>query len=119
MQPTPVAAWSLFATYAELERRGDENFRQYKRRLLDEAMYGADFLVRMKSPNGSFYRTVDAPGPAKRAEDRVIGKEGVGFAIKTVATKNNFTVGTRQTIGGSYPYEVGYRSGAGMAIAAL
>jgi Glycosyl hydrolase family 9/Cellulase N-terminal ig-like domain len=119
MQPTPVAAWSLFATYAELERRGDENFRQYERRLLDEAMYGADFLVRMKSPNGSFYRTVDAPGPGKRPEDRRIGKEGVGFAIKTFTTKDDFSIGSRQTIAGEYPYEVGYRSGAGVAIAAL
>ena len=119
MQPTPVADWSLFKSYAELARRGQTNFLQYERRLLDEAMYGADFLVRMKSPDGSFYRTVDAPGPAKRAEDRFIGKEGVGFAIKTVATKNNFNIGTRQTIGGTYPYEVGYRSGAGMAIASL
>ena len=119
MQPTPVADWSLFKSCAELERRGNPSFRQYERRLLDEAMYGADFLVRMKSPDGSFYRTVDAPGPAKRAEDRFIGKEGVGFAIKTVDTKNNFNIGTRQTIPGSYPYEVGYRSGAGLSIADL
>ncbi len=119
MQPTPVAAWSLFATYRELERRNDQNFKQYQRRLLDEAMYGADFLVRMKSPGGSFYRTVDAPGPGKRPEDRRIGKEGVGFAIKTVQTKNNYSIGDRRTIPGEFPYEVGYRSGAGLAIAAL
>ena len=119
MQPTPVADWSLFKSYEELDRRGDQNFQQYKRRLLDEAMYGADFLVRMKNPGGSFYRTVDAPGPGKRPEDRFIGKEGVGFAIKTVQTKNNFSIGDRITIPGEFPYEVGYRSGAGVAIAAL
>ncbi len=119
MQPTPVAAYSLFKTYEELDRRTDGHFAQYKRRLLDEAMYGADFLVRMKCPGGSFYRTVDAPGPGKRPEDRRIGKEGVGFAIKTVATKDKFSIGPRQTIASAYPYEVGYRSGAGLAIAAL
>ena len=119
MQPLPVAAWSLFASYAELERRGDDNFKQYERRLLDEAMYGADFLVRMKSPDRSFYRTVDAPGPGKRPEDRRIGKQGVGFAIKTVKTKDNYSIGPRGSIPGTYPYEVGYRSGAGVAIAAL
>ena len=27
MQPTPVAAWSLFKTYEELDRRGDPNFQ--------------------------------------------------------------------------------------------
>ena len=119
MQPTPVADWSLFKTYQELDRRGDQNFQQYKRRLLDEAMFGADFLVRMKNPGGSFYRTVDAPGPGKRPEDRRIGKEGVGFAIKTVQTKNDFSIGDRKTIPGEFPYEVGYRSGAGVTIAAL
>jgi hypothetical protein len=119
MQPTPVAAWSLFASYRELDRRDDGYFRQYERRLLDEAMYGADFLVRMKNPDGSFYRTVDAPGPGKRPEDRRIGKEGIGFAIKTTKTKDNFSIGPRQTIASTYPYEVGYRSGGGVAIAAL
>jgi len=119
MQPTPVAAWSLFKTYQELDRRGDASFRQFKRRLLDGAMYGADFLVRMKSPSGSFYRTVDAPGPEKRPEDRRIGKEGVGFAIKTVETKKNFSIGNTNKIAGKFPYEVGWRSGGGMAIAAL
>lgn len=119
MQPTPDAAWNLFKSYAELDRRGDPNFRQFKRRLLDEAMYGADFLVRMKDPTASFYRTVDAPGPGKRPEDRLIGKEGAGFAIKTVQTKNDYSIGVRKTIPGEFPYEVGYRGGAGLAIAAL
>jgi hypothetical protein len=119
MQPTPVAAWSLFAAWRKLNERGDPSFRQFQRRLLDEAMYGADFLVRMKSPGGSFYRTVDAPGPEKRPEDRRIGKEGAGFAIKTVATKNDFSIGNTNKIAGRFPYEVGWRSGGGMSIAAL
>jgi hypothetical protein len=119
MQPTPDAAWCLFASYRELNERGDPSFKQFKRRLLDEAMYGADFLVRMKSPHGSFYRTVDAPGPEKRPEDRRIGKEGVGFAIKTAATKNDFSIGDTNKIAGRFPYEVGWRSGGGLSIAAL
>ena len=119
MQPTPVAAWSLFKTCQQLDRRGDPSFRQFKRRLLDEAMFGADFLVRMKNPAGSFYRSVDAPGPEKRPEDRRLGMEGVGFAIKTVATRRNFSIGNTNKILGKFPYEVGWRSGAGLAIAAL
>ena len=119
MQPLPVAAWSLFQAYHELDRRGDPSFRQFKRRLLDEAMFGADFLVRMKNPEASFYRTVDAPGPGKRPEDRRIGKEGAGFAIKTSKTKNDLAVANIDRIAGQFPYEVGYRSGAGLAIAAL
>ena len=69
-QQIPMTDWSLFKTYDELNRRGDQSFQQYKRRLLDEAMFGADFLVRMKNPDGSFYRSVSAPGRGKTAEDR-------------------------------------------------
>ncbi|MGO8701198.1 MAG: glycoside hydrolase family 9 protein [Limisphaerales bacterium] len=119
MQPLPVADWCLFQAYRELNRRGDPSFRQFKRRLLDEAMFGADFLVRMKSPNGSFYRTVDAPGPEKRPEDRHIGKEGAGFAIQTRGTKNKLAIGNTDKLAGRFPLQVGYRSGAGVAIAAL
>ena len=36
------------------------------KRLLDEAAWGADYLVRIKAPDGSFYRSVSAPGAEKR-----------------------------------------------------
>ncbi len=116
-QQIPMSDWSLFKSYEELQRRGDGNFRQYKRRLLDEAMFGADYLVRVKSPNGSFYRSVGAPGPEKAAEDRRISKEGTGFAIKT--NKNAKFMGETHTEGEKTDYEVGYRNGGGIAIAAL
>lgn len=118
-QQIPFTDWSLFETYDQLTRRGDGNFRQYKRRLLDEAMFGADYLVRVKSPGGSFYRSVGAPGPEKRPEDRRIGREGAGFAIKT--NKNASFMGETHAVAGVNPsaYEVGFRSGGGVAIAAL
>ena len=117
-QQIPFTDWSLFAAYDALVRRGDPNFRQYKRRLLDEAMYGADYLVRVKAPDGSFYRSVGAPGPEKKAEDRRIAREGTGFAIKT--NKNATFMGeTHQVDISPTAYQVSYRSGGGMAIAAL
>jgi Glycosyl hydrolase family 9/Cellulase N-terminal ig-like domain len=116
-QQIPLSDWSLFKSYEELQRRGDPNFRQYKRRLLDEAMFGADYLVRVKSPNGSFYRSISAPGPEKAAEDRRIAREGSGFAIKT--NKNATYMGETHTAGERAEYEVAYRSGGGAAIAAL
>jgi len=118
-QQIPFTDWSLFESYDALVRRGDPNFRQYKRRLLDEAMYGADYLVRVKSPGGSFYRSIGAGGPEKKAEDRRIAKEGTGFAIKT--NKNASFMGETRAVATADPtaYEVGYRSGGGVAIAAL
>ncbi len=89
-QQIPLTVWSLLKSLEQLEKRAEPNFKQYKRRMLDEALHGADFLVRMKIPDGSFYRTVQGRGPGKKAEDRYLLNEPVG-----------------------------YRSGAGMAIAAL
>ncbi|HEX4263117.1 MAG TPA: glycoside hydrolase family 9 protein [Verrucomicrobiae bacterium] len=116
-QQIPLSDWSLFKSYEELQRRGDPNFRQYKRRLLDEAMFGADYLVRVKSSTGSFYRSISAPGPEKAAEDRRIAREGSGFAIKT--NKNVTYMGETHAAGEKTAYEVGYRNGGGVAIAAL
>ena len=86
---------------------------------MDEALYGADFLVRVKNPAGSFYRSEDAPGGEKAAADRRIGKEVKGFAIKTLETKNDMRIGSTTPISENFPYEVGYRNGGGVAIAAL
>jgi len=118
-QQIPFTDWSLFQACDALNRRGDGNFRQYRRRLMDEAMYGADYLVRVKAPGGSFYRSIGAPGPEKRAEDRRIAREGAGFAIKT--NKNASSMGETHPANSVNPsaYEVGYRSGGGVAIAAL
>lgn len=116
-QGIPFTDWSLFKTCEELSRRGDGNFRQYKRRLLDEAMWGADYLMRVRDSNGSFYRSVTAPGPGKRPEDRRVATAGTGFAIKT--NKDAAYMGEVGRARNQSAYEVGYRSGGGLAIAAL
>ena len=81
-QQIPLTVWSLLKTYGLLTKRPGTDFRQYNRRILDEAMYGADYLVRMQAPNGSFYRSVSAPGPGKKAVDREIGAESKAYTIK-------------------------------------
>src|SRR5262249_4935687 len=103
-QQIPMTAWSLFKTYEQLKQREDANFRQYKRRLLDEAMFGADYLVRVKNPEGSFYRSVGAPGGEKKAEDRRLGKEGEGFAIKTLETKDRSPNEELKAMAAKFPY---------------
>lgn len=118
-QQTPLTVWSLFKTYEVLDERDDPNFTQYKRRLLDEAMYGADYLVRVKNPQGSFYRTVSGRGPKKAPEDRRISPAMKSFSIKTVETKNKFNPNKSSKVLDENTYEVGYRAGAGLSIAAL
>jgi len=118
-QQIPLVVWSLFKSYGELARRNDPNFRQYKRRLLDEALFGADYLVRLKNPAGSFYITVSGRGPEKMPEDRRITPKATRHIILTPETKDKFRDYGREKVLGQAAYEAGYREGAGLSIAAL
>jgi hypothetical protein len=81
-QQIGLTDWSLFKSYALLSARPGTDFRQIDRRILDEAMYGADYLVRIQAKNGSFYRSVAAPGPSKLPKDRVIQANEGSYRIK-------------------------------------
>lgn len=118
-QQLPLTVWGLLETARLLEQRGDPAFRQYLRRLRDEAAWGADYLARVKVPGGSFYRSVSAPGPGKRPEDRRIGRESRGFAIKTEANRERFQGLPKTGPAALAEYESSFRSGGGVAIAAL
>ncbi len=118
-QQVSLTAWSLFKACQELDRRNEPNFRQYKRRLLDEAMFGADYLVRSKNPAGSFYITVSGRGPEKKPEDRLITPKAQRHIILTPETKDKFRDYGKENIPGDAAYEAAYREGAGLCIAAL
>lgn len=115
-QQVPLAAWSLLKSYLILEARHDDNFSEYERRLLDEGLYGADFLVRIKRPGGSFYESISAPGKDKLPQDRVIGNPNWRTQIKTSASSSTEQISAAI---GPHAYEASFRSGGGMAIAAL
>ncbi|HVV56070.1 MAG TPA: glycoside hydrolase family 9 protein [Mucilaginibacter sp.] len=115
-QQIPLTDWSLFKTYDLLSKRPGSDFLQYDRRLLDEAMYGADYLCRMQAKGGSFYRSVGAPGPGKLPKDRAIGPEGKSYRIKV--SKNDSRQGHDLDTNWR-SYQCSYRSGGGLAIAAL
>jgi hypothetical protein len=116
-QQVSFTDWSLFKTYELLSKRTGTDFRQFNRRLLDEAMYGADYLARMQAKDGSFYRSVGAPGPGKLPQDRAIGPEGKSYRIK--ASKNDDSFKSHSEDNNWRSYQCSYRSGGGMAIAAL
>ena len=115
-QQMPLAAFSLGKTLELLEARGDRNFRQIRIRLADELAYGADFLVRMRSPGKSFYESVDGyaedKSPAARRVQRTMTG---GFAIRMKPGDNANAPAAPDT----GLFEVGFRNGGGMAVAAL
>ncbi len=115
-QQVPLVAWSLLKSYQVLDARHDDNFSEYKRRLLDEGLFGADYLVRIKRPGGSFYESISGPGKDKLPQDRAIGNPNWRTQIKKSTSDSTEHIGAAQ---GQHAYEAGFRSGAGMAIAAL
>jgi hypothetical protein len=115
-QQVPLVAWTLLKSYNTLKARHDDNFSEYERRMLDEGLYGADFLVRMKRPNGSFFESITAPGKDKLPEDRAIGNPNWRTKIKTSTTDSTEKISEAE---GPYAYEASFRAGGGMAISAL
>jgi hypothetical protein len=115
-QQVPLVAWSLLKSYLALQSRNDDNFTEYERRMLDEGLFGADFLVRLKRPHGSFFESIDSPGKQKLPQDRVIGNPNWRTQIKKNASDSTEQM---QSAIGPHAYEASFRSGGGMAIAAL
>ncbi len=115
-QQVPLVAWTLLKAARLLRARGDTNFIEYERRLSDEGLFGADYLVRIKRPNGSFFESVTGPGAGKLPKDRAIGNPNWRTQIKKTATDSTEQI-TSAT--GPHAYEASFRAGGGLAIAAL
>jgi hypothetical protein len=115
-QQTPLVVWSLLTSYKILGGRHDDNFNEYERRMLDEGLYGADFLTRIKRPNGSFFETISAPGKEKLAKDRAIGNPNWRTRIKANTAESTESI---ETAVGPHAYEASFRAGGGLSIAAL
>ncbi|WP_405058523.1 glycoside hydrolase family 9 protein [Kribbella sp. NBC_01505] len=95
-QQIPLCAWAMLAARDEIHPSLE---RMLSARLRDEALWGADFLMRFRSPEGYFYTGIfDAL--TKNLEERVI----------TAPLQNSVRTSR---------YQAGYRQGGGLAIAAL
>jgi glycosyl hydrolase family 9/cellulase-like Ig domain-containing protein len=116
-QQIPLVVYSLIKSYDQANRRNLQGFARYKARLLDEAMFGADYLVRMKVPDGSFYRSVSTGGVEQVPEQRKIAGEMKRFGIESAPGKGAPEM--LESANSDLEYEVSYRSGGGIAIAAL
>jgi len=115
-QQIPLVVYSLLKSYEQLHYRGQPYAIRYEDRLLDEAMFGADYLVRMKDPAGSFYRSVSSEEVHQRPEGRKVAGEMKAFGIFNSPEKRS---GIVENAKNDLEYEVSYRSGGGVAIAAL
>ena len=115
-QQTAFCAYTLFSLFELLSC--DEQFGILRRRILDEATYGADFLMRMRAPSGSFFRSVSRRESYRPVSDnRAIQHE---FRRSSGQFETGFHAPTEgeEQVTDAY-YEVSMRSGGGSAIAAL
>jgi len=115
-QQVPLVVWTMLQSYKTLVARNDDNFSEYERRMLDEGLFGADFLVRIKRPDGSFYESINSPGREKLPQDRQIGNPNWRTQIKKNASDSTEQIGAADS---PHAYEASFRAGGGVAIAAL
>src|SRR5262249_50038676 len=95
-QQTPLVTWTLLAGRDRLPPQS----KWLDERIVDEALHGADFLVRMQAPEGWFCTTVFDKW-SKDEHQREICSYAPQKGLK------------------SADYQAGFRQGGGMAIAAL
>ncbi|KOY28132.1 chitobiase [Vibrio parahaemolyticus] len=98
-QQTPMVVWNILKGLSLLE--GSEDIAAFTRtRLIEEALFSADFLVRMQNEKGFFYMTVFDKWSKDTAQREICAYE--------------------TQLGHKFDdYQAGFRQGGGVAIAAL
>lgn len=115
-QQAAFSAYAFFKSLEWLEESGNIQYSMIKRRMLDEGSFGADFIMRMRSPSGSFYRSINRAN----ALHRVRGTRGIGFEYRGSSTQFSKKAATAdEEIIRDENYEISLRSGGGLCIAAL
>ena len=114
-QQAAFSAYAFFRVFELLEDSGGEQYSMISRRLLDEGTWGADFLMRMRSPSGSFFRSIGREG----AFDIVSHKRRIELEYRGSSSQfGEASTAAEETVT-DRSYEVSFRSGGGFAIAAL
>lgn len=115
-QQAPFSAMVFYRMLDLLKENDNQCYNIFNRRLLDEASFGADWLMRVRTPSRTFFkigaRRKDAYDPTDK--NRMIGYEykhtSLQFGLPEMAL--------RETVEGEN-YEASFRAGGGYAIAAL
>jgi len=99
-QQAPMAVWCFLQSVDLLRTQKGQRLRSLIPLLREEALYGADFLMRMQDPSGYFYMSVHDSCSKDPAQREICGYKGLSHG------KHGET-------------RAGIREGGGMAIAAL
>lgn len=101
-----LAVFVFYKFYDLIEESRWDYHAIFKRRVIDEASYGADWLMRRRAPSGSFYKT----GPLRLPD---------AYELPDVTRKCGFEQRDDQEKPADERYEASLRSGGGYAVASL
>jgi len=99
-QESPMAVWNFLQSAELLRKQKSQPLRALIPMLTEEALYGADFVLRMQDPSGYFYTSVFDSCSKDPGQREICSFKGLSHP------KNN-------------RIQAGYREGGGIAIAAL
>jgi hypothetical protein len=99
-QQTPLVVWNLFEAAQQYQQNNTIINENLKQQLIDEAVFGSDFLMKMQDPEGYFYTNVFDNWSWDTTKREICAYEGQD-GVKTDE------------------YKAGFREGGGIAIAAL
>lgn len=114
-QQSSFAGYAFFKAYEMLGESPNIEYTMIKRRMLDEGTYGADFVMRMRAPSGTFFRSV------RRGEalEQVRGTHFINFEYRGSSDQFAAADTADSEVLTDDNYEVSLRSGGGLCIATL
>lgn len=114
-QQSSFSGYAFFIASDLLGKSENVEYSMIRRRMLDEGYHGADFVMRMRAPSGSFYRSV------RRSEalDHVRGTHFINFEYRHSSDQFSAAATADKEVINDENYEVSLRSGGGLCIATL
>lgn len=115
-QQVPFSAYVFYKAVENLMAGSNRQYSLLIRRMLDEGSFGADFIMRMRAPSGSFFRSINR----KASFGTVHNTREIGFEYKDSSAQFSKKAATAdREIVTDANYETSFRSGGGLCIAAL
>ena len=114
-QQHPLSAYVFFKAFDLLEATGNGLYNQILRRYLDEGYVGADFIMRMRTEKGTFFRAVqrlDSFASVRVSRNLVFEYDHSSRQFGAAMTAGQETIADRN-------YETSLRCGGGLCITAL
>ncbi len=118
-QQTGFSVYAFYKAYEFIKEKKYPSYEILAKRMIDEGSWGADFLMRLHAPSGSFIRSIRREEDLNHM-DEIKGTRGIGFEYHSSSDQFSAKASTSDVESvDDTNYEASLRSGGAMAIAAL